>query len=306
MVLGLSAIIACILLMRCFNAAFYPILHSEDGTEMVAYYLTNPHPSEIFRFYQGYISLIPNTIGFLVTSLAPLYLIPYVFVAISIFFSTLALSIFSLKRFRFIMADDKSRMLVCLLLALIPLGNYALITTLAFSLNSIYIISLLLILAPGPISKKAWAAQFIFLVLAVFSHPLSILFIPICVMLFLARPSKPDRILNASMIVIAILYVLFGTVSRTMSYGIGIDTILTTFKYIAHRVVFEPIFGNHLRMILYDADQSLIITISAWIIVAGLCLFTLFFSKTERFSIKKHLPMLGCLLFIIFRDYAPF
>jgi hypothetical protein len=294
-VLSLSLLIATILVLRCFNAVFYPILHCEDGTEMVAYFLNNPHPVEIFRFYNGYISLIPNTIGFLVTSLFPLYIVPYIMVAFSLVLSIAALSIFSLRRYRFIMPDDKYRVLICVIVALIPLGNHAIITTLTYSQWHIFIISLLMIIAPLPKSNLAKAAQFSFLALAVFSHPLSIVFIPICFVLLFVQPSLSNRITNIGIVMLVVSYQLFGINSTNISYKIDSTTFLVTFKYIVHRIIFEPVFGNNLRVILYDANQLLIINIFA---IFVLCIIIIVLSTNNPY-LKNKLSLFSFLLYVI-------
>ncbi len=144
---GLFILIATILGLRTFDAVFYPVLHCEDGTEMLAYYWNHPHPAEVFRFYMGYISLIPNIVGFLAVSLFPLHLAPYVMVLFSLSTATTAVSLFALRRFRPIMPDDKSRMLVSLILALLPLGNFAMLTNLTYSMWHLLLIALVLMAA---------------------------------------------------------------------------------------------------------------------------------------------------------------
>ncbi len=265
---------------------------------MVAYFLNNPHPSEMFRFYEGYISLIPNAIGFLATSMFPLYVVPYVMVAASLAFAVASLSMFSLRRFRFVMPDDRSRILVCLILVLFPLGNHAIITNLTFSIWNIFFISLLFMLSPLPRSNWAKAAQFCFLALAVFSHPFSVLFIPICIVLIFLRPSLSARMVNIGVVVLAVLYFFLGIKTTVVNPRVDITTILHTFECIVHRIVFEPVFGNNLRMILHDASQPSIINSFALFIVVGLV--AVISSNTRIPSLKNKLPMFGFLLFVMF------
>jgi len=296
-VLGLSATIAVVLVLRCFNAVFYPILFNEDGTQIFAYFLNNPYPSEIFRFYEGYISLIPNLIGFITTSLFPMHVVPYLMVSISLGFAVVALSMFSLRRFRFIMPDDKSRILVCLIVALFPLGNHALVTNVTFSIWNIFTIALLMILSPLPNSKWARSAQLGFIALAVFSHPYSVLLIPICIALIFMRPSLPDRMTNAGIIVLAVLYFFLGVNRSVVIPQADVTTILVTFECIVHRIVFEPVFGNNLRMILQEAGQPSVIYLLASCIVAALVAVVANNTKTPE--LKNKLPMFGFLLFVV-------
>lgn len=300
-ILGLFTLITIILILRCFNAVFYPILLCEDGTEMLAYYLNNPNPLEVFRFSRGYISLLPNILGFLATSLFPIYITPYIMVAFSLMIASASFSVFSLRRYRIIVRDDTSRILICLIIALIPLGNHAIMTTLAYSQWNIFILALLLIMAPLPTSNYVKVAQSIFIALAIFSHPISVIFIPICFILFFLRPSLTDRITNISIIVLVLLYSLFAVEPSSFNYKISINIIATTFKYILYRIVFEPVFGNYLRLLLQYANATLVINFLAlFTLLILICSAVSYYIKTAKQNIKTDLIMFVFLLFVIF------
>lgn len=267
---------------------------------MVAYYFNNPHLSGIFRFYAGYISLIPNMIGLLATSLFPLYITPYIMIAFSLAFATTLLSLFSLRRYRFIMPSDKARMLVCLLLAFIPRGNYAVITSLTFSMWHIFMIALAIIIAPFPKSNRARVGQCIFLALSICSHPSSFLFIPICLVLLFIRPSLPDRIVNSGIILMAVLYGILGIETAKVLPIIDSETFLFTFKFIMHRVIFESVLGGYLRSGLQHANQSLVINIFALWIVNGLWIVILLSNEARKSSLQEQLSLFGLICYVIF------
>lgn len=295
---GLAAFIVLILGLRTFNAVFYPVLHCEDGTEMLAYYWNHPYPVEIFRFYMGYISLIPNAVGFLSTFLFPLHVAPYVMVLFSLGIATTALSLFALRRFRPIMPDDKSRMLVCLMLALLPLGNFAMLTNLTYSMWHILLIAIVLMAAPPPKSTIAKLFQFIFIVLASWSHPLSILLIPIGVVLFFARPSLLDRIGNIGIVISTTAYAMFGVQAASSNATLSGETLIITYHSLMHRVIFESVFGNHARDILEHTTYPWLINVLA--LGISVLLVLAIWSYHKKHKSKINLVMVGFLTFVIF------
>ncbi len=289
--------IAAILILRCFNAVFFPILHCEDGTEMLAYYANHPALSGILRFYAGYISLLPNLIGFLSTSLLPLHLAPYVMVAFSLALATAALGLFSLRRYRFIMPDDTSRAIVCLILALIPLGNHAILTNLTYSIWNLFVISLLLVAAPAPKTNLARAAQYGFLGLAIFSQPLSLLLIPICFVLLVVRPSPADRIANAGILAWCVLYALVGIRPAGNLVPPDLPAVFSaTFKNFFHRAVFEPVFGDSLRGLLYRTHHTRIVDVLA---ICVLVLIGAAMVRTRLPGVNHKLAVAGVAAFVM-------
>ncbi|MEN8006032.1 MAG: hypothetical protein ABFS42_03415 [Candidatus Krumholzibacteriota bacterium] len=297
LVAGLVALILVILVQRCFNAVFYPILYNEDGRQMVAWFVNNPHPGEIFRFYAGYTSLFPNLIGYLSVTVFPLPVVPYLFVAVSLSLAVGALSIFSLKRFRFIMPDDRSRALVCLLIALFPLGNHALITSLTFCIWNLFFMALLLLLAPLPESRASRAGLFVFISLAIVSNPSSVLFIPICIALFFIRRGRGERIFLAGIALVAVVYSVAGVTKTLDPARLDAGLFRMAMEGIGQRVVFEPLLGNNLRVILFEAQHSSVIHYLAWCLAAGVLFLVL--NNLRHPALKNKLPMFGFVGYLI-------
>lgn len=268
-VILLGGVIGLILVLRSFNAVFYPILFNEDGTKMVAYFTNNPQASSVFRNYAGYVALLPNFFGWLAVRLLPLPWTPYALVWISVLFATVAQTLFALPRFRVVMPDDRARMLLCLLLALFPLGNHALVTNLTFSIWNLFIIALLLTVAPLPRSRRGLVLQGILVGLAVCSHPYSILFIPLCLGVLYFRRSPADRWFHGGIIVLAVAYAFFGFQPDKVEPSFGLAMIPATLEAIAQRVVFEPVLGNNLRMILRDLGRITATNLLALVVTAG-------------------------------------
>lgn len=298
--LGLSTVIALVQVLRCLNYVFYPILHAEDGATIFPYYYHNAKISGIFRNQAGYVSLIQNTIAYLSIRLFSVKIVPYIWIALSLMLSTATISIFSLRRYRFVMPDDMSRVIVCLLLALIPLGHYSLVAGLTNTQWNIFYLALLLIIAPLPQWPLAKALQFVFLAFAVWSNPLSVLFIPICLLLLFVRTSFSERIVNAGIIVLTVLYGLVVKQSSNTDYQFDLfDGFILSLKYIAQRVVFESVFGNGLRVVLYHANKSWVIEVFALFIVCVLCLGVLSVNRKDNRSFRANLPLLCTLLYVV-------
>ncbi|MCG8456828.1 MAG: hypothetical protein MI919_11155, partial [Holophagales bacterium] len=288
------AAVASILVFRSFNAVMYPILHCEDGTEMLAYYLNRPHPLGVFRDYAGYVSLMPNLMGYAAARLLPPHVAPYAMVGFSLAMATAALSLFVSRSFRFVVPKDRSRALICLIVASVPLGNHALITNLTYSLWHIFLIALLSILAPMPATSRGRLAQAGYLCLAICSHPLSIVFVPICLVLSIARRSRGERLRNLGILVVVLLYAWLGIRStETAGSGEELAAVGISAEYVAHRVVFESVFGNRMRMILQGSHQTWIILRLALCAVAILMSLVLLEARSP--GVRHRLALLAVL-----------
>lgn len=262
----LLCLIALVLFARSYTAFVYPFLFCEDGTIMYGYYVGNLDPARLLSPYAGYISIVPNFICYALSNLSPAYA-PYLFSGCSLLVAAAAMSLFSLRRFRVVLPSDAARMAICLLLALWPIGNFALVSLATYSLWYLLLALLLLAAAPLPRSRGAVAAQFVFMVLAAWSHPLSIVVIPLCAYLLLVRKATRDRLVNGGLIAAVLLYMVFG-----VTHGEGTrftpGAVATTGTYLAHRVLFEAVFGNRMRLILRARGYG-------WLIVAAALLVLL-------------------------------
>lgn len=244
-------IIIFILFIRCHNAILYPILHCEDGVKMFAYYMNNHNFSNLFKFHGGYVTLLPNTISFFSVNLPPV-VYTYLTTIITVSFQGFMFMLFSLKRYRFIVEQDSLRFIICLLLVMFPLGNYALNTSLQYSMWNILIIATLLVIAPVPRVNFMFFLQYIFVLFAVFTIPVSVIFIPICLALIVIRKKLRDRVVNTSIIIAVIIYFLTGVDFSSTNIDVNmISSTIATVNFVIKRVIFESTFGNHLRLVLH-------------------------------------------------------
>ncbi len=129
------------------------------------------------------------------------------------------------------------------------------------------------------------------------SHPLSILLIPIGIALFFMRPSLPDRIGNLGIVISTAAYARLG-VQSTAHATLNGHTWVVTFQYFMHRVIFEAIFGDHVRSILEQTTYPWLINVLAAGILALLALAV--WPCHERHSAGNDWGMLGFLTFVMF------
>lgn len=268
--------ISGIVFIRSFNAICYPVLYCEDGTIMFAYYVNNPSLTGIFKFYNDYISLLPNIIGYLSTRFPPV-IAPYVMTGCSLLITSLTFALFALKRFRFIIPSDVFRISVCILLALMTIGNSPIQTSATYSLWNLLYIYLLLSIAPVPPKPGMWLMQFVFISLAAWSHPWSIVALPVYAVTFFYRKTMRDRVMSISQAAILISYFAYGIKSVPATFNIGFHSIRTIVMYISHRVIFDSMFGGMVRAGLFQKGYPTFINVTTVIILLcfGILLFRL-------------------------------
>ncbi|HVC97567.1 MAG TPA: hypothetical protein VND64_28050, partial [Pirellulales bacterium] len=122
-----------------------PPLFFEDGRELFAYYFEHREPSSILRSYAGYVSLAPNIVGY-VGGWLPVRWIPRTYSFCALFANSLACVLFYAKRFRPIVPSDTARATICLFLALMPLGDVAVLTLAMYMLWPLLIVLFLALL----------------------------------------------------------------------------------------------------------------------------------------------------------------
>lgn len=288
-------IVTLIIFARSFNAFVHPILHCEDGTIMFAYYLSHTDPSSILRaqgwqMTEGYVSLLPNAVGYLAVRLSPA-LAPYSMSIYALLVSGFSMTLFALRRFRSILPDDTLRRLACVILALMPIGDFAVMSSTTYSQWHLLMILLLLTAAPVPLSPVVRVLQLCFLVLAVASHPLSIIILPLCVVLLFIRRGAADRVINISLIVAAGIYFSLGVRPEmaTSKYPIRLETFWVGLRYVLHRVLFEGLLGNRLRVFWHTSGHDHVIELIAVVI---LCLLGLLVFLTRKRLARDHVPVI--------------
>ncbi len=271
-----------VIFYRSYTAFRYPILLFEDGKIMLAFYMNNPDPAGVFRYYNGYISLLPNIVGY-VSTLFPVTVYPYVMGIYSLLLSAFSFCLFSLKRFRFIIGDDNTRMAISLFLVSLSLGNFAKHSSATFSSWHLLWIYLMLSLAPLPQGAFLTVMHGAFLFLAAWSHPLSLSALPLLFILVLVRKTIKDRIFAFYQIILLLSYYFLGIQSNHIKIPHLFPTIGITIRYILRRVLFESIAGKDIRFRLTIQNRPFIMDcIAILVILLAIILFL---------RIKKSMPV---------------
>ncbi|MFZ6027652.1 MAG: hypothetical protein ACOYYS_08055 [Chloroflexota bacterium] len=284
-------------LVRNRTAVLWPVLHNEDGRDLFAYYLNNPDVSGVFRFYAGYVSLGPNLIGYLATRL-PAPLAPYFMVAVSLFLQSTAFSLFSLRRFRFLIESDHLRLLFCLFIVLVPMGNYALSTAVMWSGWNFLLILFLLVLVPPPDKSSAlYVMQLVFSCLAICSHPYSLLIVPICVVNLLRWPLTSARCYHFSLLICTGIYAVMGLHQGEYPSDVSLAVLPVALKLFMQRVIFGAFAGDVLRATWFA--QGFALRIYWFAVISSALLTALVLFSRKRFSHRDWVNIL-ILCYVIF------
>jgi len=293
-VLVLFTVVGGILFARYHTAYLYPVLHCEDGWWLVGNYIFSPQPEPFWRYYNGYISLLPNVVAYLASLFLTGYM-PYVLVGYAFVISVACYSILYLRRFRPLIPDDKLRAAICILVAFAPLGNHALLAGTAYSLWPSFGLMLLLIWASPVLNSHyqlSWHEKglFVLLVLFIFTHPLSVLALPICVYHFMFNQQPSIRIFHGGLIIaiLSYVFVVFHLVPEVhrgvpMALQLSGQKLQLLGEIFLERIVFEALFGSGIRLLLLEAEQHSIIYFT------GIGVATLLLVWTGR--ILKHLSL---------------
>jgi len=199
--------------------------------------------------------------------------------------SGVAHSIFYLRHFRYIIKDDRTRLVLCLLLSAMPVGNFAINTSTLYSSWHLYGILILLVWAPWSERPALTALQLLFCAAAVFSHPLSVLLLPICLVNIYRRRSRTDLLMNLALILSIGAYFLFGVTGKTGFrdvFGNSQENLTNLLLFFSDKVIAESILGNQSRWLLHLNDHSAIIHAFSIVVILALMAVTCFSVKPQR------------------------
>ncbi len=134
-------ILACLALRRSDEVA-HPQFWAEDGTIFFADAATSSLFHALVEPYRGYLHVVPRLVAD-IGALLPVYDVPGFYLIVSLAVATIAISLFALPAFRFIVRSDALRVGACLSIAL-ALGTSELIGNIA---NLQWFLSIVLLLA---------------------------------------------------------------------------------------------------------------------------------------------------------------
>jgi hypothetical protein len=243
----------------------------------------------------GYVSLLPNFIGYL-SAQTPAPWSAYVLAWFALLVKAAAHTLFALRRFRVVVANDWARWWICLGLATLPLGNVLLVDNTTYAIWNLLWILLWLAYAPLGPTRFSQIGQFLLMALCICSHPLGILVAPLCLYNLIVRRQVADRLINGGLLLVLAIYFWFGVSRESDQVRTLVGSIFYTPLYILNRVVFESLFTYHWRMFLQENGLNWLIYGTASCIVGVLTIITIRLWPKLTPTIRWQL---GLLLYVI-------
>ena len=170
-----------ILFMKNPDLYLYPALIPDDKLLFVYHFhrfINENNTSSLFYFYANSILLIPNICATGFVAVLPLEWVPRAFAIFSLLVTTAVNWLFCLRPYSVFVSSRLARLMICLLIAMLPIGSWPLQASLLWqSWNFLILIVLLLIIEPVINNRKR---LFIIplIVVSIFSTPGSIIFLP--------------------------------------------------------------------------------------------------------------------------------
>lgn len=238
-----------VIVLRDPQSAISPPVRLEDARDMLSFYWRNDDPSAIFRFYAGYVSVFPNFIGYIsgnISGILSIYLLHWA----PLVLASLSFSIICRKDVNIMEMTDQQKTITAIALSLVPMSNYALLTTATYFLWSMIIASTLLIVGWRPKPGPSAILLFLFVALTSMSHPLFILLTPFIAIRVIVSDNHFERYGFLCIILISFAY-LFTLVDLSGS-GKGADQgiiglLVEAMRSFASRAVAEPLMSSQMR-----------------------------------------------------------
>ncbi|MEM7202848.1 MAG: hypothetical protein AAF628_21495 [Planctomycetota bacterium] len=166
--------VALVLLWRCSDAFAHPIAFGEDWDQLLVANAWHGPGADLLQPYAGYVSLGPRLIAAAAAGL-PLTWQPHVFALGAGLVAILVLSWLAAPRFAAWLPAAPLRALLCVLLALIPVGNHALYSAAMYTSTHMLLALVLWSCAPAP---RRLVVELSLATVCVWSHPASLALLP--------------------------------------------------------------------------------------------------------------------------------
>jgi hypothetical protein len=247
-----------------------PIAAYEDGRDMFGYFYNHPEPSSVWRFYNGYVSLVPNAAGYLAARMPT----PRIPLALALFpLAVAAVGFASLARpeFRRLVESDRLRWVACLALALAPLGNHLFVSSTTYSVWNLLFLLVLLTLLEPPTGR--WEALLRWAVMAalIWSNPVSVALLPVFLLQGWLHRSRGrrSRLYYGGLAAAAVLYQLVGVEhsSEAMAFT-PLAIARVTGVLVLERVFFNTVASDQLSRTLRRSGADAWIYVVALLVVA--------------------------------------
>ena len=268
--IALFLVVPLLLLLKNPDLLLWPPLHAEDGTQMLAYYYCPRDPGSILRFYNGYVSLVPNAIGYL-SLRAPIELAPSLLALVPFVLTGACFLLPFLLRLGGPMSGVGTAALASLLLAALPLGNGPLVANTTYSFWNGLLALALLALAPPAERLPGQIARALVAALLIASHPLSLVMLPLYLVSVVqdVRGRRLRALWTAGLVLAGIVYQLAGVEQEAARMRPPGTLLHLGLRYLVERVGFEAVLGTEARLALYESGQGWVVTLVGTLLTAG-------------------------------------
>lgn len=283
---GVLGAIAAVHFFRDSASFLLPPLSYEDGRDFFAFFYNHRDPDSILRFYAGYVSLVPNLVGYLAMGL-PTSWAPRALAWIPGLFAALACAL-PFWTFRSWMTSPLWRAGTCFTLALLPVGNRLFLSSTAYSLWTLLLILVWLSLTRPPATWRGALLRGSVMAALICSHPLSLALAPVYAYQLGAEgwrgvrtkgPEGPTgvrwlRVLFPSVLLVVLgLYGAFGIAPGGLESPAPLSALGLTVQLLLERVVFGTVFGDAVLLTLRGAGAVAwiyggalgILAVTAWL-----------------------------------------
>jgi len=252
--------VALVLVWRNYNALRYPILFSEDGWLLFTHFLDHRDLGSVLRQHNGYVSIVPQLCGWSIAFL-PMTWQPRAFALTAVLIAAFAFSLFTSRRFEWLVADVRLRAALCVLFVILPNGNFAIDTCTMFCNWNVLLIACLSALARAPRGRRELLVDTVLLTLAITTNPVTAILLPV----WAWRCWRPDYVASDDVPATALRLhysVLIGTtiayvglmVQPTSTGNVGPWQLLPRWSaMVFDRVVLESIAGHAGKIELHSA-----------------------------------------------------
>ncbi len=278
---------------------FYPTLPAEDGTFFFQIFYNEHELRHIFRLYSGYLSVLPHLIAYLLSFL-PVVWVPSAFALVSLCVTAGASAMIYKLSFH-VWRNPLFALYGVAIVSALPLGDSWIVGTLAYQSWNFALILFIAIMLPLPTQKVWLIIYIIFLHLAIWSHPITVLIIP--PLLYQIIKEKKNRLNRLLLCVSGVLYYIFGT-SHAKFFKVD---LFETIQIFLIRISAESAIGPTNRMDWAQAGHTTgLLALGGLLTAILLVLLALQWKKSEEKE-KTTLATLGffligsALIAIIFR-----
>ena len=254
---------AAIMALRVFPMLAHPTLGWDERVIFSAFYSGK---GGILFLYPDYISLLQNIIFFLAFRIFPLVDIPNVLCYTAFTISACGLALFSLPIFRGVIQNDAARVVTCLLLAAMPLGNAAIATAPAYQNWTCLAVNCLISAAwLASYWSRAWRIPYALVFVAAIctlSQPLSVCFVPIYAAVAWTAKSPGDRRTQSVAALLIALSIIAAaeafTLGREAAHAVTVPYVhllagvVRAVPFVLDRGLLESFIGAHWRGVVID------------------------------------------------------